>query len=309
MKRSIPIRSLGMASDGFGVLLQRIPLAARLALCVVAAYVVLGLLWVPGTASALAGLLGQTGALVLLLVGLTLTAVVAHRGALTARVGGFLVVVLLLPVFFVTFAAWKTSIPPFTWDATLARWDRALHGTDPYRLLPSSPALTLALDRIYLSWHVVHMGLVVWQTWSGTAETRARFWLAYVLVWIGLGTGLASLMASAGPVFVPELGMGPFLRGWTHEYLWSAVATGTVVLGGGVSAFPSLHIALPVLGACAAWKVSRWLALGFAAYATIILVSSVALGWHYAIDGYASMLLVPAIWWVTGRLPQSASGR
>jgi PAP2 superfamily len=42
---------------------------------------------------------------------------------------------------------------------------------------------------------------------------------------------------------------------------------------------------------------SPWLGLVFAAYAAVVLVGSVHLGWHYAVDGYVSIVATLAIGW------------
>jgi hypothetical protein len=240
-------------------------------------------------------------------------------GWLTHRLLQYIVIALLLPLFFWSFAAWKTHIPPFTWDARLSGWDRALHGTDPWRLLPSSPLLTVGLEGAYWSWRLLFLGLVAWQGWTGTAHEKGRFWLAFVLMWILLGTVVATLMASAGPCYYllvahsprygPLLGYlgqvdqahGTELLELQHG-LWAATTQGQIVFGAGVSAFPSLHVALPVLATCAAWNRFRPLAWTFAVLTGVILVASVHTGWHYAVDGYASLLLVPMIWWAARRL-------
>ena len=59
---------------------------------------------------------------------------------------------------------------------------------------------------------------------------------------------------------------------------------------------PSLHVATPVLFALLGWRTHRWLGVAFTIYAAIVLVGSVHLGWHYAVDGYASIIAVPLIW-------------
>ncbi len=69
----------------------------------------------------------------------------------------------------------------------------------------------------------------------------------------------------------------------------------------GISAMPSMHVAMAVLFALVGWRTNRWLGLLFTAYAAVILVGSVHLGWHYAIDGYASLVAVLVIWWCSGR--------
>ena len=68
------------------------------------------------------------------------------------------------------------------------------------------------------------------------------------------------------------------------------------------SPMPSMHVALPMLFVLVAWKSGPLLRLLFLAYLGFNLVSSVLLGWHYAIDGYAAMLGVVMIWIAVGRL-------
>jgi hypothetical protein len=238
------------------------------------------------------------------------------------RVLGYLVVLVLLPIFFWSFAAWKSFIPvfqPFYWDSALAVLDRRLHGGDPYQLLAflERPPLTLWFDRLYFFWHYFLVWVVLWQGWFGTRQTRARFWLAFVLTWILLGTVLATIGSSAGPIFYQRVvgdpgpyqpllrylatvpGLGVFVA---QDILWSAHESGAVFIGGGISAFPSLHVAIPLLAACAAWRSSRALASAFMGFGILIWIGSIHLSWHYALDGEASALLVPPIWWLSGRL-------
>lgn len=82
-----------------------------------------------------------------------------------------------------------------------------------------------------------------------------------------------------------------------QEYLWTLYQSGTIGLGSGISAFPSMHVALATVVALYAWEWSR--KLGFVAwvYVAFILCSSVYLGWHYAIDGYASIVVVSGLYW------------
>ena len=46
----------------------------------------------------------------------------------------------------------------------------------------------------------------------------------------------------------------------------------------------------------------RWLAWGLLGYAIVLWIGTVHLGWHYAVDGEASALLIYPIWWLSGWL-------
>ncbi len=239
------------------------------------------------------------------------------------RVMGLLIVCLSLAALLSTFWAFKKVLPvfsPFVWDPSMMRLDRALHfGVDPWTLLQpilGHPAITLLLDRLYYFWFIFIPLMIAWQGWSPNRSLRLQFLLTYALCWILLGTVLAYWLSSAGPCYygLVEGAPDPFapLMGYLYgvhaqvplnalqvqEWLWSGYAG----LGPfeGISAMPSLHVALPVLYALVGFRVNRWLGVGFAIYAFLILLGSVHLGWHYAIDGYVSVLAVIAIWKLVG---------
>ena len=67
-----------------------------------------------------------------------------------------------------------------------------------------------------------------------------------------------------------------------------------------MSAMPSLHVGGAVVVALALRTVSPLVAaLGWASV-VLVLVGSVALGWHYAIDGYVSIPATILIWKLAG---------
>jgi hypothetical protein len=76
--------------------------------------------------------------------------------------------------------------------------------------------------------------------------------------------------------------------------------TGTYDFGSGISAMPSIHVSAAVLFALLGWRVDRRLGIGFTIFAIVIMIGSVHLAWHYAIDGYLSAALTLVIWWVCG---------
>ena len=59
---------------------------------------------------------------------------------------------------------------------------------------------------------------------------------------------------------------------------------------------PSLHIAITVLFALVGWRINRYVGILLTAYVVITQIGAVILGWHYAVDGYVSILLTILIW-------------
>jgi hypothetical protein len=88
-----------------------------------------------------------------------------------------------------------------------------------------------------------------------------------------------------------------------QEFLLSV--RGVETMGSGISAAPSVHVAMTVLLVLMmrdrfGFRWPTWIA---AAYCATILVGSVHLGWHYAADGLLSIVLVPSLWWGIGQIP------
>lgn len=78
-------------------------------------------------------------------------------------------------------------------------------------------------------------------------------------------------------------------------------------LGRGISAMPSMHVSLAFLFFLAIRQVSRRAGHFFFAFLIVIMVGSVHLGYHYAVDGYVSIITTAIIWWVCGRLVRAKS--
>jgi hypothetical protein len=239
-----------------------------------------------------------------------------------------LVLLVATSPFISSFTFFKTQIPffnAFTWDRTFAAWDRWLHGgVHPWELLQpflGLPPVTTAINAIYHAWFFVLFAVLFWQAFSTTDRwLRARFFLSFYLSWIVIGTVAATLLASAGPVYYQRLlgeeggfsALFAYLEATSHsspvwalevqERLWAGYEAREVGKGAGISAMPSMHVAMAVLFALLARAGARRLYPVFVLFAVAILVGSVHLGWHYAIDGYLAAVMVWAIWMVSGRL-------
>ena len=257
--------------------------------------------------------------------------------ALVARMGEFvtpravagLLLIAMQVVLTGAFTSVKNMLPEmsaYVWDPRLADIDAMLHGgTDPWRFLTalvSWPQLLHALEFVYASVWTVMIGLVpaIVALSPAMAPIRQRFFVTYILCWVLLGNVLAGIFLSAGPVYYGEFTgdfdrFGPLLDYLTansgalwsaadiQRSLWLAYENDMVALGSGISAFPSVHLSMVTLWAIVAFQKSVRLGFAALAFVLVILVGSVALGWHYAIDGYASIIVTLILWKIVGWLP------
>jgi hypothetical protein len=234
------------------------------------------------------------------------------------RMAGAVMLAALL-VFHGLFTSTKTilvDIVPFTHDRLLANLDAALHGGDAWRRLVLLRPLTPALQVLYsVGWVSAMLGVTAYACLEAPPALRRQYLWSLLLCWVLLGNLVAAIGMSAGPVFyagvlgehrfdglirsLDQLGVGGALD--CRALLWSAYVHHRAGVGTGISAFPSLHVSTAALLVLFLRRVDRRVAAGALAFAAVIFVSSVHLGWHYAVDGYAAMAGTAAIWWSVGR--------
>lgn len=238
-----------------------------------------------------------------------------------------------LVVFLPLFSKMKSAIPLFnsyTWDNTWAGLDRAIHGVDAWQVLQpvfGYPLLTSMLSIFYHSWiPLIYLVAVYFCFFQSNRVLRARFFIAYFGCWTILGVAMATAFASVGPCFTGVL-LGDhrfdeqmeYLRGANEVYpvlvlsvqesLASAFQSGGSGLGSGITAMPSMHVSLAFLFFLAMREVSKFAGLFFGIFFLIILIGSVHLAYHYAVDGYVSIAATLLIWWASGPLVRKVAKR
>ena len=238
-----------------------------------------------------------------------------------------------LPVFFamvVLFSSYTSiksliaDIRPFYLDPYLMHADRfLLFGHDPWRVLQpvmGHPLVTKATNVIYNYWLFIKELTVFWVMLSlKKPGLRMRFFWAVVLAFSIEGTLLAVLLSSGGPCYYERIvgsehfaplmnylaGISPENHIWalkTQDYLWNGYLARKLEFGSGISAMPSLHVASAFLLMMVGWKSNWFWKVASTAFYLSILIGSVHLAWHYAVDGYVATLITALFWFAAGKI-------
>jgi hypothetical protein len=210
-------------------------------------------------------------------------------------------------LFFMWIKPEVTALSPFWSDKLWADIDNAMFlGMDPWQLFEGAD-LTFHAWAYSFFWAVAIMATLVWLFAQRPSQERSVSLLSYFALWSIFGPIGQILGSSAGPIFYRRIGLGdrfaameaniPEVTQNLSAYLWHFHTSGEAAVGAGISAMPSLHIAT------VAWiyfvfrgQRSRIAPLA-AIFAFYIFAMSVALGWHYAVDGIAGALGALAAQW------------
>jgi hypothetical protein len=224
---------------------------------------------------------------------------------------------LLIAVGGSAFLPLKYAIPhevPFWLDRPLALAERSFFGADPWLLLDHLLGwAAVPVDWLYGCWLPVQMLVLFLLVLARPSPAKSHALIAYVLTWFLLGTVAAMLLSSAGPIFYDRVyggGMfstlGSTLRGrgtWIaigeSDRMWSAMMVKDPGLIAGISAVPSIHVAVSLWIYLAARKLMRRAAPLALFYFLLVWIGSVQLGWHYASDGLAGSIGMLIIWRAT----------
>lgn len=213
---------------------------------------------------------------------------------------------------------------PYDLDAELTALDKWLHfGVDPWEVYwPFLDVLVFAEGSYFYHgfWAlpvIFGAGLLIFL--DKNVVRRRRVLITYLFVWVFLGNVCALLGYTVGPVFWNELIAADSARfaaleaaqaatdfpetafSYSVDYLLLQRTTGDAMASAGIAAFPSIHVAMATLTALYFCSLSRWFIAPMAVYVFIIQMFSVLCGLHYAVDGYFSLILVPAFWIWLGR--------
>jgi hypothetical protein len=215
---------------------------------------------------------------------------------------------------FVNLKQFIPAINERLYDSPIWRLDGWLHfGVDPAVVvsqLAADHGVLPWLDRAYLLFYPAQVIVpLVFLVAKPLRPQRGRFFFAYCLLWM-LGGAMYVAWPTLGPIYyrssrfwleqapyatyLQEMLMRDYIRFRTDPTFY------TVKLYQGVAALPSLHVGVLALFAIA---TSRWRMVAATLWllTAITFVGSLALGWHYAVDGYAGALLA-FLSWQTARL-------
>ena len=205
----------------------------------------------------------------------------------------------------------KISVPlvrTVLFDRELWRLDRLLH----FGVSPSIRAIELTagtpLAALFDGWYALWVPSIPFALAYATAhvesDRRRNFLLANSVLWLA-GAWIYLAVPALGPCYAtPEI-LDPIraeipYAAETQKLLFAQYGKLLASRGGflasfsptlGVAAMPSLHVAAHWLLALWAKRYERRLFLPLALATALTFFGSLVTGWHYAVDGYAGLLL------------------
>jgi len=208
----------------------------------------------------------------------------------------------------------KYAIPselPFWLDKPLASAERSLFGRDPWLILDQWLGwMTKPMDWLYGCWLPTQLLVMFSIMLARPSREKEQALIAYSLGWFVLGAVGAMLCSSAGPLFYDRAfgsttfapladtlrARGAWIAIAESDRMWASTSTDRPGLVAGISAMPSIHVAISLWMALTARALAPRLAPAAVAYFILIWIGSVQLGWHYASDGLAGALGLLGLW-------------
>lgn len=269
-------------------------------------------------------------ALAILFVALISTAVWIirpnSRDSIETRLFWLLVAGAMAWLTFPLFGMFKQVVLPlrgFLWDRSLAHIGRTLFGVSPWQVthcaFGSLPA-TRFLDSIYSLWLILIFAFpMVVAVVFGDPRARFRLIFSWLSAWVVIGTLAAWVFASAGPIYFNAL-VGhdanyaelqlrlanlqhlattqghPLAALQFQPILLNAFHLHDYAPAGGISAMPSMHVALATLLVIGGFQHNRLWGFALSTYALLIWIASIHFGWHYFVDGPVAALMMLGLW-------------
>lgn len=184
-------------------------------------------------------------------------------------------------------------IVPFRADPLLADLDAMLFlGHDPWRFVqwanvPGAGTL------YHPGWFITIIAVLLVATSAAPSPRKSAVLLTYFVLWTVVAPLIHTALPAVGPVLYAQFGYGDRFVGLVPGpetravvgYIMESYTSGQRAVGNGISAMPSMHVATSAWVVIAtAVMARRWLPVATVAYLGI-WVLSVALGWHYFVDG------------------------
>jgi hypothetical protein len=195
-----------------------------------------------------------------------------------------------LCVFLVSISWTKSLLPqlvPFWADGALSQIDQVLFGGHPVLIGGIITAF------VYSLWQAAHLGTIIWALHWKEGRPKDQVVIAFILTW-SFGMTAAYALSSAGPIFTGKVsGIDPLTK-LEASFLWENYQARTAAIGGGISAFPSMHVAIAVWVALA-FKERGWGPIGIP-FAILTAMGAITLGWHYSMDLVGGLAVALAAW-------------
>ncbi len=196
------------------------------------------------------------------------------------------------------------QLVPFWADPMLADIDRMLFlGRDPWTLLvwANFPFAGVIYHPVWFGSIVIALLLAVF---APSSPQKSAIIVSYFVLWSLVAPLVHTALPAAGPIFYEAMGYGPRFAEMQHNpetaavasYLWEFYASGSFGAGNGISAMPSMHVTTSSWVVIATFTLRRnWLPFALTAW-LVIFTLSIALGWHYALDGVVGAFAAIAVY-------------
>jgi len=240
---------------------------------------------------------------------------------------GIVSLISILPVIFLL--AYKSLVPfvnPYSWDQVFSSWDYTLHfGHYPSALvgtLVDSLHAGKVMDLAYGCWFLAVFGTCGFALFiDRQVHRRMRFIWSFLLAWIIGGCFMAEWLSCVGPLFyhqfypdMPDI-YAPLIDRLTRVDAEQGIAVfhyrqlivdwtrnDRHIDANTLAAMPSIHVWIAALIALY-WRDVGPKVFAFATvFCVLIILSTIYLGIHYAVDGYVSLAIVIPLWWGIGKI-------